>query len=60
MRASTWTNGRGLWLGLAAATLALTVWGTTLFANLHTANSLSQKPNLELQTADPGGGGHVG
>ena len=60
MRASTSTHVRSLWLGLAAAALALTVWGAPLLANPHTANSLSQKPNLELQTADPGGPGTVG
>jgi hypothetical protein len=57
MRASTSTNARRLWLGLAAAALALTVWGTALLAAPHAADSLSQKLNLEMQTADPGGGG---
>lgn len=60
MKASTSSNMRSLWLGLAAAALALTVWGTALLANPHTADGLSQKPNLELQMAEPGGGGATG
>lgn len=57
MKASTFNNVRSLWLGLLAAALALTVWGTTLLANPHTVAGLSQRANLELQTADPGGHG---
>lgn len=56
MPASTSDTVRRLWLGLAAAALALTVWGATLLANPHTGANLSQKPNLEMQMTDGGGG----
>lgn len=57
MIANTSKNVRSLWFGLTAAALALTLWGTMLFANPHGADSLSQRANLEMQTADPGGTG---
>ena len=60
MIANTSKNVRGLWIALATAALALTVWGTMLFANPHSADSLSQRANLEMQTADPGGPGTAG
>jgi hypothetical protein len=47
---------RSLLLALLAAVLAVTMWGATLLASPHSADGLSQKPNLELQTADGGGG----
>lgn len=60
MIASANKHVRSLWPGLLAAALALTVWGATLFATPHSAAGLSQKPNLELQIADPGGTGTTG
>lgn len=60
MIASANKNVRSLWIGLLSAALALTVWGATLIANPHTADDTAQKPNLEMQIADPGGTGTAG
>jgi hypothetical protein len=64
MRASTSfvtrPAARTAWLSLAAGALALTIWGLTLFANPQPATDLAQRPALEMQLADGGGGKPTG
>ena len=55
MRASHSTPIRTAWLSLAAAALALTVWGVTLLAGPQPATDLAQRPTPGLQLADGGG-----
>ena len=60
MRASQLTSTRTAWLSLAAAALALTVWGVTTFATPQPATDLVQRPNAGMQLADGGGGKPTG
>jgi len=55
MRASHSTQAHTAWLSLAAAALALTVWGVTLISAPQPATDLAQRPNAALQLADGGG-----
>lgn len=60
MRASQSTPARTAWLSLAAAALALTVWGVTTFAAPQPATDLAQHPNAGMHLADGGGGKPTG
>ena len=55
MRASHSTPVRTAWLSLAAAALALTVWGVTLLSPPQPATDLAQRPTPGMQLADGGG-----
>ena len=55
MRASHSTQAHTAWLSLAAAALALTVWGVTLFSHPQSTPDLAQRPTPGLQLADGGG-----
>ena len=55
MRASHVTPARRAWLSLAAAALALTVWGVTLLAHPQLSSDLAQHPTPGMQLAEGGG-----